>query len=464
MKTAIAKYNWITNNACRLDASYHLSDGRQTKFLIEKSPLGTTPLSNLTTNIFMGPRFKRYYVDNKETGVPFMGGSDMQKTNLTNLKLISKKMTKSIGQLYLKRNWTLVTRSGTVGQTVFTNTDFEEKTATEDVIRIIANENHVKSGFLHAFLTSKYGYNLLTQSTYGAVIQHIEPHHLINIPIPKFSDEKQEEVHNSIIEVSDLRVKASKLLKETHEIFNTKLAVKKINNRKILSIKVGALKSFQERFDAGYHLGKVASEEVITKSGVKTKTLGDLIKSPMFTAQRGRRVYVQNGVKFLSTTDISKLNTLRIKKFLSKKTKGLSTLMVEKDWILISSSGQEILGSAFMIDDTHANCAVNQHSIRVIIDEEIISPNYVYGFLSSKFGKRYIRSGIYGSAILTINEDFLAKIKIPILSDENIEIISNKVKDARAKLEKASFLEYNAIQTVENEIASWQKSNTQQEA
>jgi len=187
MKIEVAKRKWITDNAFRLDASYHLSDGRQSEFIIKKSPLGFSSLSSLTSDIFMGPRFKRYYVDNEGNGVPFMGGADMQKTDLTNLKLISKKMTKSINELYLKKHWTLVTRSGTVGNTAFTSEDFEGKTATEDVIRIIADSNKIKPGFLYAFLSSKYGYNLIVQNTYGAVIQHIEPHHLKKIPIPSFS-------------------------------------------------------------------------------------------------------------------------------------------------------------------------------------------------------------------------------------------------------------------------------------
>ena len=86
--------------------------------------------------------------------------------------------------------------------------------------------------------------------------------------------------------------------------------------------------------------------------------------------------------------------------------------MVKKNWILVSSSGQDILGSAFLVDNSYAECAVNQHSIRVIINEELISSYYVYGYLSTPKIKKYIRSGIYGSAVLTIDEHFLKNLKV----------------------------------------------------
>ena len=52
----------------------------------------------------------------------------------------------------------------------------------------------LRGGLVYAYLASKYGHSLLTQGTFGAVIQHMEPDFVANIPIPNFPIEFQEEI------------------------------------------------------------------------------------------------------------------------------------------------------------------------------------------------------------------------------------------------------------------------------
>lgn len=461
MKTEITKYNWITNNALRLDASCYLSDGRQTKLLIEKSPLGTSPLSSLTTDIFMGPRFKRYYVNSEETGVPFMGGADMQKSDLTNLKLLSKKMTKNIDQLYLKKNWILVTRSGTIGQIVFTTADFEQKTATEDVIRIIANVAIIKPGFLYAFLASQYGYNLLTQSTYGAVIQHIEPHHLKHIPIPRFSEKKQTEIHNLIDSSSKLRVQANNLLQEALEYFQNEyqsLLKSKLSFRKnINKVNFSWVVSNNDK-GAEDTLDKIKSNKFLFIKDIKK----DLFSPPMF-----KHIYLKknNGYPFFKGGELRRAYR-KEKLYLSTRgVKDINDYIVKEGTILVYKSGPRngMLGKVFMTDRTIDGCCLSDHVIRIVI-EDVKLRYWVFAFLKSKVGLKLLQNLATGSAILFITSDRLEKLPIPIPEDERLNKNYNLIKDYLEKFSIAHEKEYKAIQIVENEIASWQKSNTQQEA
>ena len=110
-------------------------------------------------------------------------------------------------------------------------------------------------------------------------------------------------------------------MKEVYKLFNKFLESKKINEEKLLNFKLSSIKSFQNRLDARYHLEQKACGDLIEKSLIPTKKLGEFLHSPMYTAQRGKRVYVKKGIQFLSTTDISKINVLGIKKYLSKKMK-----------------------------------------------------------------------------------------------------------------------------------------------
>lgn len=177
MKVLNVNKSWIVDNSNRLDAKPYLSEGKIVLKHLLKNQDKLNKLCYLSKEIFYGGRDKRVYVDSNIKGIPFMGSSDMLKSNFNALKLVSIKYTKKLKEQLLKKDWILISRSGTIGNTVYTNTDFENKAASEHIIRVIPN-GKVSSGYLYAYLSSKYGYNLLTQGTYGAVIQHIEPHHI----------------------------------------------------------------------------------------------------------------------------------------------------------------------------------------------------------------------------------------------------------------------------------------------
>jgi len=459
MKIVTVKNTWLSDSDLRLDASYHLSDGVNTKRIIKIfCPYRTTPLKQEVLELFKGNIHKRVYVTSPKHGLMFYSASDMFKSDLNTGRYLSKKYSPHLRELELKKDWILITRSGTLGKVAYTTSDYEGKIGTDDLVRIKPSGKSIKKGYLYAFLSSRFGYSLLTQSGYGGVVKHIEPHHIENMTIPILPDDEQSKIDSLIAEAMDLRVQAQNEKLQAHLIFeghtdfqprSKKFGVQSFNN---------VANNFHKRLDSSHYLNIEQPEKELSKSKYNSVNLGNLVKRKMFTAQRGKRNYIgSNGIKFLSTTDISETNPLMVEKYLSWKTAGLDTLIVQENWILISSSGQDILGSAFMVDKTYSNCAVNQHSIRVIVDENIISPFYVFGFLSLPKVKEYVRSGIYGSAVLTIDENFLKNIRIPILEDNRKNRIVELMKASVQNFEQACFLEKEAINLVEKEIESWQK-------
>lgn len=457
MKLFIAKSKWLEESDLRLDGKFHLSDGRIARIDINNSPYALKKIADVSKDIFYGGRDRRIYVNDPTKGVAFMGSAAMLKSDFNNLKYISRKHTKNIKSYLLDKDWCLVSRSGTIGNTVYTNTDYQNKAASEDIIRVLPEKN-ILPGVLYAYLSSKYGYALLTQGTFGAVIQHIEPDFIANLPIPDFPDSFQKKIHSLIAKSAKQKESSTAALASAHKLFDENIfKSNSYKNPRINTCDLNAINNrLQLRIDATFYLNLIPMEDMF-RDDVVFDRLENLVKHPMFTSQRGKRIYVKRGIKFLSTSDISQSNPLRINKYLSLKTNGLKTLVVQKNWILVSRSGQEILGSCFLVDNTYNDCAVNEHSIRVIINEEKISPHYVYGFLSHPKIKNYIRAGIFGSAILTINEDYLQMLKIPILSHKLLSQITDLVLSYQTCKEEACKLEYEAIALIENEIESWQK-------
>ena len=240
-------------NGGRFDASFHLSEGVQSRAQMMNAPYPLTTIGAASSRIFHAGRWKRAYVNSKEHGIALVGSSDMLKADLSDIKLISRKYTPDMEDKILKKGWILISCSGTIGNTVFTNEQHAEKLASQDVIRIIPN-NILRTGFVYSFLSTSYGYNLLTQGTFGAVIQHIEPQNVAQIPIPVMPDDFQEKVDNLIQESARLRDESMSALYEAHKLIEAHFPEEADEDKSGIVSAATVFGSQLHRFDATYHL------------------------------------------------------------------------------------------------------------------------------------------------------------------------------------------------------------------
>jgi type I restriction enzyme S subunit len=452
MKLLNIKNSWFSESDLRLDASYHLSDGPVTKIKLKVSPYRLSKLSTESNDIFKGNIFKRTYVSNIIEGFPFMTASDMMKSDINGGKFVSRKYT-NLANLMLKKDWILVSRSGTIGNTVYTNKDFENVVGTDDLIRVIPNNKNILGGFVYAYLSSKYGYGLLTQSGYGGVVQHIEPHHIENLSIPVFPKEKQEEVHNLILEASQLKVTANKYLNDAINKFEEKIEVSQTHlGFQYDKINSSSLKTFHTRLDSQYQLlwKSLVKEQ---KHAIDYKPILEVAKK-IFVGGRGKRMYVNKGISFLSSSDMMLYNPKRNCKKVSKNTPGLKTMLVSKYDILISRSGT--VGNTVIVGDDLSNTAISEHALRLVIDKDKVLPNYVFCYLKTTHGKRCLEASSFGSVIITLNEDLIGNIDLPIIDRESMNLINEKIEHYISKMDLSTKKENQAIDLIEKEIESWQ--------
>ena len=73
--------------------------------------------------------------------------------------------------------------------------DMDGMACSEDVLRVVPDPDRILPGYLYAFLSSKFGVPLVVGGTYGAIIQHIEPHHIANLPVPRLGEEIEARAH-----------------------------------------------------------------------------------------------------------------------------------------------------------------------------------------------------------------------------------------------------------------------------
>lgn len=173
--------------------------------------------------------------------------------------------------------------------------------------------------------------------------------------------------------------------------------------------------------------------------------LGDLVvPHGVFYPGRHKRNYVapsKDSVPFYSGTQILQIRPFDLK-YQPKDYEPAAKHFVEKDWILITRSGST--GRVMMVTDSMAGTMVSEHVIRVICDEEIIDPYYVYAYLSTEgIGKILLEKGIYASVVDHITPNFVETIPIPRLSPKREKEIADKVRKAEEKRDEANrvFLE-----------------------
>ncbi len=441
----------------RVDASYHLSEGQEVKRIINSCPYEMLTIKDVSSDIFIGGRAKRVYVTKKEHGIPFLSSSDILQADLENVKLASKKYTPNLEQMKLKKGWTLISRSGTIGNCAFANAKHAQKLASEDVIRVNPN-NILRQGLIYAYLASKYGHSLLTQGTFGAVIQHIEPAFVGSLPIPNFPKSFQIEVDKLIQKSAKLREEATDALDEAIHLLSNYINihfVKQAYKTATVSSKV-IWNSLRKRMDppALMNDGVMLMKKV--QQLHKTKLVGDI--SNVYRPGIFKRCYVSSGLPYIKGSEIFNVNPFKRCDQLSRtRTPFIEEMALHEGQILVTCAGS--VGNIKMItkeyDDKEA--IGSQDIIRIEGNDSLYTKEYLFTYLSLPFVYDYIQSMKYGSVIERIEPFHVESIPVIEPTEELSKKITNLIQSYMDCTYKAFKAEEEAISMVEAEIEKWNK-------
>ena len=366
--------------------------------------------------------------------------------NFDNTKLISKKYAPAVDEMSLHEGWVLITRSGTVGQVAWANNMFEGKYGSEDIIRVIPN-GRIKGGVLYAYLASKYGNSLLTQGAFGAVIQHIEPDFVGAICLPEFSMALQDEIEELVTESSRMRGIADEKRRQAIDLFQSYLSSD--NGQAVNIINSKQLFVYHNRLDAQYQ-----SEVKLRKGdniGLQSNTIHFYAKK-IYVGNRGKRYYVPEGLPFLSSSDMMLFNPTKWCSQISLKTPSLGSLKVEVKDILISRSCT--VGNCIFVSEGMKDVTVSEHALRLRIDESKIAPEYVFAYLNTSQGQRKIKNSAYGSVIITLGEDFIGEMDLPILPEQVRDKIVRLVDEFASFNDVANEKDSQALSIIEREMSN----------
>ncbi|MDT0445041.1 methylation-associated defense system restriction endonuclease subunit S MAD5 [Streptomyces johnsoniae] len=450
--------DWFREQGLRLDASPYVSGALQVKKLLDRLP-ETVPLASLTRGhnggIFNGPMFRRVYLTDPEHSVPFLGTKDMMAADLTGLPRLRKADAHSaaLSYLQLKPGMTLISRSGfNAGRRAYARPDMSGVWASEDIVKVQPDPERIKSGYLYAFLLSRFGEALVRGSVYGSAVKHIEAHHIAGLPVPRFGDRVESEIHELVEESTELRARhQAELAAATKDFFDS-------NGLPELS----ELRWHQQERDLGFEVARVGStslralnfaprarrliEKLETVPGAR---LGEICAGGQLSrGVRFKRVESdsEHGVQLVGQRQAFWLRP-------EGRWIGTATTPAEvfasDESVLVAAQGtlgeNEVYCRSILATGSFLKYAYSEHFLRVVSGTPDIPGAYLFAFFRSEAAFRVLRSLSVGGKQQDIHEFLRAEIPVPIALNTDRDRITATVRSAYRCRDRADVLEDKAL-------------------
>lgn len=463
MRMRTVPSSWFEKEGRRLDCGPYMSGAIEAKVLLEKLPMQKARLCEVTRNgvggIYHAGREGRTYVDDPTYGVPFLGSTDILASDLSWLSLISKKQVERNPLFTIQEGWTLITRSGTIGRMAYARPEMAGMACSEHVMRIVPDSSKILPGYLYAYLSSRFGVPLIVSGTYGAIIQHIEPSHIADLPVPIAPHNVQENIHSLIKESARLRTNANRVIYDIGDKLLDLTGIKPMKSREVSSTGTAMVSSKKMglRFDATYHSNvALEAESLVSNAKVPVKTLLDacerMFKPPMF-----KRLWVddpQFGCQFISGQDAYKWPSSD-GRFVSLRTPNFNDFILKRGWLIFQAAGQTygLFGRPMYVHGWLENLFCADDIYRVIPKSETDGA-YMYAWLRTPHGRALLVRQACGYSIPRVWDPHVSKVLIPWPDKQQREEIAQVVIDAHEAAEKARVLEREAVAQLEDWIVN----------
>ncbi|MCS5454452.1 restriction endonuclease subunit S [Enterobacter asburiae] len=433
-------FNWVSlpiqkvfEADLRLEASVYATDAEKAKQAVLNCKFGTVALNELISTNHC-PRFKRVFV--KTSAYPIYQPSQIKEVKPLPAAYISDKTDTDIELLRVRKGQILMTCSGTVGKVTYVSNTLSRNIFSHDLLRINAkNENDI--GYLYTFFLSDIGRLIVQSNNYGAVIQHIEPAHLLNLPIPNAPKIFKDKINSLVKESFELRDKSNELIERSQSIFKSALSLPSVEEfstdeeykPNCFSVSVANLNG---RFEANFHHPVAqAILKHLEKNAEQLCTLGDKkLVSGIVLPGIFKRHYVQpeHGVPYIGGKDILSLDP-RNERYLSiSQHKDLieDKLSLRENMLLVTCSGT--IGKVTLVPKHWQGWVASHDLLRVLPNRNF--EGYLYAWLSSEWAQPLIRRYTYGAVVPHIDQHHVADVAVPLLEASLMYQINQLILDA----------------------------------
>jgi type I restriction enzyme S subunit len=451
---------WLENNGRRLDCGPYVSGAIEARELLKR--FTTSPLKKLTVGreggIYNGPQFARNYVEDSRFGVPFLTTSSLLQFDLSSVSHLSRRDAESskLSHLRITEGTTLITCSGTIGRMAYARKDLEGMWSNQDIMKVVPDRACISPGYLFAYLSSRYGLPQVLDGTYGAIIQHIEPNHIADLPVPRLGA-VESAAHDLIQRAADLRTDAARLIHRATAALIDELQFPALQSSDVTKFGWSAVSSqdLNSRLDAPYHSpAALEAQQAIRVGRHGYRKLAEvterLFKPPIF-----KRIWVDDhtfGRQFVSGTDayLYEANELR---FVSTRTPNFEEFIVKRGWVIFQAAGQiyGLFGRPLFVSGWLEEIFCADDLYRIVPKSEVDGA-FIFLFLRSPHGQVLVKRQASGNSIPRVWDPHMEQFELPWPDEPIRERLARPVLDAHEMLAEALKLQRQAIQLVEKAI------------
>lgn len=453
------RFDWLEDQGFRLDSNPYLSGAYEARKLLERIP-GTAPLYKLTTGhnggIFNGPKFSRLYTSEPEWGVPFLGSTDMLEADFTNTPLLHKKVASQFPYLEIKPGMTMITCSGTIGRTTYVRSDMAGFWSSQHTMKVNPDPAKVLPGYLHAVLRSRFGVPIVVSAAYGAIVQHIEPHQLVDLPVPRFGAAVEQEIHDRIQAAADLRARfQAGVTAATRDLFESAGLPELLY-----------LRWHDQPRDTGFVASKATAASLralnfspralnLTERirAIPHRTLGIICEDgTLRTGARFKRIDADpgHGVRLIGQRQAFWIHPEG--RWISPN-EAPADISQSDETILIAAHGTlgetEVYGRSIFITGKWLQHAFSQDFVRLVSSQPDVPGAYVFAFLRSEAAFRLLRSMSVGGKQQEYHTTLLREMPVPECTAADRERIAETVRQAYRWRDEADELEDRAQELLE---------------
>lgn len=312
----------------------------------------------------------------------------------------------------------------------------------------------IKSGYLYAFLLSRFGESLVRGSVYGSAIKHIEPHHITGLPVPRFNVGFESEIHELVEECAQLRADFQNELTSATEDFFKSVNLPELvdfnwhQQPRDLGFEVTQISAMSLR---AMNYGKRAQHLKLKLESVPHQRLGEICAEgqlrygPIFKRvdsdinHGGRLLVGQRQGWWIRPEDGRVISP--------KHTP--AGVFVPDETVMVGGHGMPsesgLFGRATLVTGRWLQHAYSQDFLRVGSGTESVSGAYLLSFFRSTVALRLIRSMLTGGAQQSIHSELVADMPIPLAEPADRDRIAATVRSAYQKRDRADVLEDKAL-------------------
>lgn len=198
----------FASGGLRLDAS-HFDPGLDSCVsALKASGLALKPLDDLAELSLPG-RFERVWAADERHGLPYLNATDLLSLFAIGApskeRYLSRESHVDIDALVIRRNWLLMTCSGTIGRVFHVPKRLDGWVATHDLIRIAPKEGMV--GYLFAWCMTDAARTQVLAHTHGGQIDHVTAEQVGSMLVPMLPFKEARELDRAVLRALKAREK-----------------------------------------------------------------------------------------------------------------------------------------------------------------------------------------------------------------------------------------------------------------